>query len=423
MASMLDSFRELASPAILSILTRQTNESESAVSRAFSAAIPAIGATIANRSDDSGFMKELTDLAARTAADPDPLKTITRLASSGGTGIDTTTTTGGFLSSLFGHNLSSMVDSISNYAGIRGSSAASILSVCAPLVLGYLGRMMRSDNLTTAGLADRLRGHRNQLASAVPLGFEMPEFFHTPDRAARTAVDEDVRRVRSREADTSWTVPVLALLGLLGLGGLIYWASHQPVVEVSRVEETRPMLPSRSPLPATPAIPAPSNPVGTTGMMPSVGTSGMAPGKLTRTLPGNVIVTIPPGSAEDRLYSYLSSSGAGGTVITVDRIKFGSGSAMLPPEARDQIDNIAVILKAYPDAIVTVAGYTDSEGNEHANMALSKARADAVAGRIVAKGVASDRVHSEGFGSQKAVGDNATDSGRAENRRVTLEVK
>jgi OOP family OmpA-OmpF porin len=419
MASMLDSFRELASPAILSILTRQTNESESAVSRAFSAAIPAIGAMIANRSDDSGFMKELGDLATRTAADPDPLKTITRLASSGGTGIDTTTPSGSFLSSLFGHNLSGMIDSVSNYAGIRGSSAASILSVAAPLVLGYLGRMMRSDNLTTAGLADRLRAHRNQLASAVPLGFEMPEFFHTPYRAARAAVDENVKRVQAREADTSWTVPVLALIGLLGLGGLIWWASHKPVIETSRVEQTQPMTPSRTPLPAAPE----SNVVGTTGVTPRTGTTATVPGRVTRTLPGNVILTIPAGGAEDRLLSYLSSSGTGGTVINVDRIRFGSGSAMLTPAARDQIDNIAVILKAYPNANVTVTGYTDNEGSEHANMALSKARAEAVAGRIIAKGVASDHVHPEGLGSEKAVGDNGTDSGRAENRRVTLEVK
>src|SRR5262245_23975989 len=112
MASMLDSFRELASPAIISILTRQTNESESAVSRAFSAAIPAMAATIANRSDDSGFMKELTDLATRTAADPDPLKTITRLATSGGTGIDKMIPIGGLLCGLFVHNIYCMVERI-----------------------------------------------------------------------------------------------------------------------------------------------------------------------------------------------------------------------------------------------------------------------------------------------------------------------
>jgi outer membrane protein OmpA-like peptidoglycan-associated protein len=312
-----------------------------------------------------------------------------------------------------------MVDSLSNYSGIRGSSAASILSACAPLVLGYIGRMMRSDNLTTAGLADRLRGHRNQLASAVPLGFEMPEFFHSPFRAGHTAVDESVRRVQTSEADSSWTVPVLALLGLLGLGSLIWWASQKPVVEQSRVEVTepaRPMMP-----PAKPIEPL-EKPLGTTGVSPAIGTTGVIPGRSTRTLPGNVIITIPPGGAEDRLYSYLSTAGTGGTTIVFDRIKFGSGSAALSSDARDQVDNVATILRAYPNASMIIAGYTDNEGSEHANMALSKARADAVAGRITAKGVSSERVHSEGFGSQKPVGSNSTETGRSENRRVILEV-
>jgi outer membrane protein OmpA-like peptidoglycan-associated protein len=416
---MLDSLRELASPAILSILTRQTNEPESAIARGFGAAIPAMAATIANRSDDHNFMKELTDLATSAATDSDPLKGVSRIASST-TGIDTTTPTGGFLSNLFGHNLSGMVDSIANYAGVRGSSAASILSVCAPLVLGYIGRLMRSENLTTAGLADRLRGQRNQLASAVPLGFEMPEFFHAPYRAARTAVDESARRIHG-EAETSWTVPVVALLCLFGLGGLIWWANHKPMVEQSRVETSEP---ATQPM-ARPAQPIePVKPVGTTGLT-SVGTpdaTGMMPGKFTRSLPGNVIITIPFGGAEDRLYNYLSSPGSGAMVINFDRIKFDSGSAMLSSEARDQIDNVATILRAYPNAHVTVVGYTDNTGAASANMALSKARADSVAGRLTADGVASERVHPEGMSSEKPVGDNATDAGRGENRHVALEV-
>jgi hypothetical protein len=111
---------------------------------------------------------------------------------------------------------------------IFGSSAASILSVCAPLILGYLGRMMRSENLSTAALAERLRAQRNQLASAVPLGFEMPEFFHAPYRAARTTVDETARRAtvhanRERET-TSWDAAGAARS--LGLGGLIWWAGQ-----------------------------------------------------------------------------------------------------------------------------------------------------------------------------------------------------
>ena len=421
MASMLDSLRELASPAILSIVTRQTNESESAVSRAFSAAIPAIAATIANRCDDGSFMKEVADLASRTASDPDPLKSVTRIASQGGMGVDTATPTGGFLSSLFGHNLASITDSVSNYAGVRSSSAASILSVAAPLVLGYLGRVMRSDNLTTAGLADRLRGMRNQLASAVPIGFEMPEFFHTPFRASRAAVDEAERHPYVARDAQNWSAPVLALIGLLGLGGLIWWAGHRPVVQQSRVETTE-QAPT-APVAAAPTpLPAPDYSTGTTGMG-QVGTTGVMPGEqMTRTLPGNVIITIPSGGTEDRLFTYLSSSGTGGTVLDLDRVKFDSGSAALSPEARDQIDNIAIILRAYPKASATLDGYTDNNGTDHANMALSKARADAVAGRLTAKGVQPDRVHAEGFGSQKPEADNATDSGQAQNRRVMIEV-
>jgi OmpA-OmpF porin, OOP family len=411
MASMLDSFRELAGPAILSLVTRQTNEPESAVARAFSAAIPAMAATIANRADDHDFMRELTDLATRFAADPDPLKGIGRIVSSS-SGIDTNTASGSWLSSLFGHNLVPMVDSLANYAGIRGSSAGTILSVCAPLVLGYIGRLIRSENLTTAGLADKLRAHRNQFASAVPLGFEMPESFHTPFRAARTAVDETTRRVQANnEPASSWTVPVLALLGLLGLGGLIWWASQKPMVQQSRVDTTQP---------------APSRPLGTTGVTRGpepMGTTGMVPGKTTRALPGNVIITIPPGSAEDRLYMYLSSAGVGSaTAIDFDRVKFDTGSAVLSPEAREQVDNVATILRAYPRATVTIAGYTDGEGSEPANMALSKTRAEAIAGRLTADGVSTERVHPEGFGSQKPVGSKTTETGRAENRRVVLQV-
>ena len=105
-----------------------------------------------------------------------------------------------------------------------------------------------------------------------------------------------------------------------------------------------------------------------------------------------------------------------------DRISFETGSAKLTAESAEQLHNIATILRAYPRATVTIAGYTDKEGSETANMALSKARAEAVAGKLTADGVSAERVHPEGFGSQRPMGSNTTDSGRAENRRVVLQV-
>jgi outer membrane protein OmpA-like peptidoglycan-associated protein len=71
---------------------------------------------------------------------------------------------------------------------------------------------------------------------------------------------------------------------------------------------------------------------------------------------------------------------------------------------------------------VAVVGHTDSVGNEADNVILSRARANTVAAKLTAKGVQPQRVHAEGFGSQRPIADNATEAGRAENRRVELGV-
>jgi OOP family OmpA-OmpF porin len=381
MPSMSDVLRELVSPTMLSRLAQQTGESESDVSRGFSAAIPTIASAIANRSDDHGFMKDLAALATRTAAAPDPLAAISGLVSST-SAIDTSTPTGGWLSSLFGRNLSAVTDSVARYAGLRGSSAASIISMCAPLVLGYIGRMMRSDNLTVSDLEDRLREQRAQLASAVPAGFEMPAFLREPVTTSQAAAD--------------WTVPALALLSLLCLGGLIWWASPKPMQQ-ARVEV---IAPEAKP----------------------VGTAGSIVDKLSRSLPGNVIISIPAGSTEDRLSMYLTTAVSGATAMDFDRISFETGSAKLTAESADQLHNIATILRAYPKATVMVSGHTDNVGNEQANRNLSTARAKAVANSLTADGVESDRVSAEGYGSLKPVASNSTEAGRAQNRRVTLDV-
>ena len=108
--------------------------------------------------------------------------------------------------------------------------------------------------------------------------------------------------------------------------------------------------------------------------------------------------------------------------VDLDRIGFGIGSATLTPPSRAQIDNIAAILREYPKATVNVAGHTDNMGNEKTNLALSRARAETVAKALTNAGVSADRVRAEGYGSQKPVADNSTARGRAQNRRVTLEV-
>jgi outer membrane protein OmpA-like peptidoglycan-associated protein len=387
MATMIDSLRDLASPAVVSALSQHTAETESAVSRGLGAAIPAIASTIANRADDQGFVKNLADLATTIAAGPDPLESARSLASSP-MGVDTTNPIGGWLSSLFGRNLTDVTGNVARYAGISGSSAAALFSIAAPLVLRYLGRLMRSESLTSGGLAYLLREQRAQLASSLPSGFTMPGVTE-PYEMAPVAV--------KKSPSIGWSMPLAALLTVLGIGGLLWWARDKPieVAQVTTVEQ-------------------PSKPVGTTGTLP---------GTLPRTVPGNVTPTIPSvGSAEYRLSTYLASAVPGSTTVSFDRIAFESDSAVLTAESSEQLRDIATILRAYPRASVTVAGHTDSVGSEAANEALSRARADTVAARLTADGMPSDRVRAEGYGSQKPVADNSTEAGRAQNRRVELEV-
>ncbi len=393
MASMLDNIQALVTPAILSRLTGQTGESESAVVKGFGAAIPAMLSTIAGRSDDHGFFRQLADLATSTAADPDALRRSAVMPSTP-SGIDTTTPIGGWLSGLFGHNLSGVTDAIGRYAGIRGSSAGSLLTMAAPLVLGYLGRLMRSDNLSATGLAERLRSEGSQFASALPYGFEMPRIFRAPVEAVH-AVEEPRRVAVTREGEgAGWNLPLMLLLGALAIGGLMWWAARQHE-EQARIRDT---------------------------MSTAVGTTGTVSGMLTRQLPGNIILRIPAGGAEDRLAMYLGSIASGSTAIEFDRIGFDTGWATRTPQSHEQIGNMAAILRAYPKATVTVSGHTDNRGDDEANLALSRARAESVASALTEAGVAGQRVSAEGYGSKKPVADNSTEQGRAQNRRVVLEV-
>jgi outer membrane protein OmpA-like peptidoglycan-associated protein len=71
---------------------------------------------------------------------------------------------------------------------------------------------------------------------------------------------------------------------------------------------------------------------------------------------------------------------------------------------------------------VAVDGHTDSTGSTTANQTLSEARAKAVVDYLVAHGVAQSRITSTGFGGAKPVASNATEEGRAKNRRIEFRV-
>ena len=103
-------------------------------------------------------------------------------------------------------------------------------------------------------------------------------------------------------------------------------------------------------------------------------------------------------------------------------ILFDTGRADLKPEARENLGQMAAIMKKYPENVLTVKGYTDSTGSASMNQTLSQKRAEAVKFHLVAAGLPEQTVSAQGMGPSNPVSDNGTAEGRKQNRRVEVEV-
>lgn len=114
-----------------------------------------------------------------------------------------------------------------------------------------------------------------------------------------------------------------------------------------------------------------------------------------------------------------------GLVITLSGgVLFASSKSDLLPTAQLKLNSVAQALTQQdPDANMVVEGHTDSQGGASYNQALSERRADTVREYLVSRGVAADRVSSQGFGSSRSVADNGSAEGRANNRRVEIVVE
>jgi outer membrane protein OmpA-like peptidoglycan-associated protein len=106
-----------------------------------------------------------------------------------------------------------------------------------------------------------------------------------------------------------------------------------------------------------------------------------------------------------------------------NKILFDVDKSELKSASQDQLVTVAGILNKYPDTNIIVMGHTDNTGSDEYNQRLSERRARAVEGFLETKGVASGRITSKGYGETMPVADNATEAGRAENRRVELSIK
>ncbi len=112
-----------------------------------------------------------------------------------------------------------------------------------------------------------------------------------------------------------------------------------------------------------------------------------------------------------------------GDNITLDMpaaITFGFDSFALRSQSYGVLDTVASTLREYDQTIIEVAGHTDSVGAAAYNQRLSEQRAQAVADYLTNRGVNTQRLLVTGAGANHPIASNATDAGRAQNRRVEI---
>jgi OOP family OmpA-OmpF porin len=110
----------------------------------------------------------------------------------------------------------------------------------------------------------------------------------------------------------------------------------------------------------------------------------------------------------------------GARSVILRGVTFQTGRAMLTPEARDVLRDIAGQLVENPEYRIQVSGHTDNTGSHAANLRLSLARARTVETFLEAHGVPPRQLTSKGFGPDVPIASNKTAAGRTQNRRVEL---
>ena len=108
--------------------------------------------------------------------------------------------------------------------------------------------------------------------------------------------------------------------------------------------------------------------------------------------------------------------------ICLFNINFDFDSYRLRRESYPHLDEVAMMMNAFPEMRIKIIGHTDSVGSDSYNQKLSFNRAKSVIRYLQSKGIAKDRMVPEGFGEKYPIDTNSTPEGRFHNRRVEIEV-
>jgi outer membrane protein OmpA-like peptidoglycan-associated protein len=396
---MMESILGMVTPEMKQALTARLDASPQALQTGLGASTAATLSGLADKVGDSGFLGQIISLLGGGAGQ-NMTASLSSIASGGPTG-----TVGDminkFLPMVFGAQQGQVASAISQSAGLSPGSGLSLLKMAVPLVLAYFAKLHSAGSLNVSALGNMLRTEAPSLRSYLPTSLltATPGVVSTtPSRAVFATPVATARTSR-------WLWPVGIAAALL-LGWLVIRSMSGPREPVRTAANVTTEAASTVGNAATTAWAALGN-------------------MMNVKLPDGSQLDVPSLGVEAKLVRFLNDSSAPVTDkswFDFDRLLFDTGKATLQPASQEQLGNIAVILKAYPQVQVRIGGYTDNTGDPAANLQLSQQRADNVMAELVRQGVDPSRISATGYGQENPIADNSTEEGRQKNRRISLRV-
>ena len=326
--NLLDALSDLMTPSLLGKAAGALGEPEAALSKGMGAVLPLLLGGVASRADDNDFMSSLFGLVTHADNDPGILDDMGRLLGAGASSLPMMALGGKFLNLLFGNRMDNVAGAIGNYAGVKPSAASSMLRFASPLLLGMLGKTVKSKALNAAGLGGLLLGQKDKYKSSLPGPFaRLDDYIAGPARPAHAAPPP---MPEQKSSIWRWLLPLLVILAALWLLSRCMGPKEAPV--------------TMAPAPAVEPAPALEPP--------------------------------PMAMPEAPVSAYVF---------------FDLDKAELPAAAGAELAGTIEYMLANPSARANIAGYHDPSGDRAYNEDLAKNRAIAVRDALVAAGISEDR--------------------------------
>jgi OmpA-OmpF porin, OOP family len=418
--NLLDLVKDQVSGALAKEASSFLGESESGVAKALGGIIPTLlGGAIDKASKPEGA-SALSSLIG--GLDLDNLSNIAGIFGGGPEKVNGLMTSGGgILESLLGGKSSGVIDLIAGMAGLKSNSTSSLLKMAAPLLLGFLGNKVKGQG--AGALIDLLMGSKSSVASALPAGMgsllglsSFGDLGNTAKAAMSSATSSHSTSTTTSSSSVGsdggdsgggmgwlkWALP-LALLA----GGL--WFANKGCNKPAAAVEAEAVVENVAEVGGA-----------------AVDTAVAAVASFTKKLASGFELKGAAGNGiESQLIGFIEDAGKvvdKTTWFNFDRLLFDTGKATLQASSQEQLVNTSEILKAFPKVKLKIGGYTDNVGDAKSNLKLSQDRANTVMAELVKLGIDKARLGAEGYGDQFPVGDNTTEEGRQQNRRIALRV-